>query len=291
MATTVTRPSLTDNVTLWDAGGVNDYVYDVIDDVLANNLVLGGTLQVDGGTVTLTTLSALSTRVRLIGAGETSAPADGGTKTATLLISDTGGGAGNGGAIELGAGVGTYAQAHFAAIKALLEDGAGNTAGALAFYTRAATVDSSLTERMRVTPQAVAVTGPFSATGVISVADGSVSAPALAFASDANTGFYRVGAEQIGVAADGVLVLQIEAAASGQSKVTLPNVTGGGAAGANLIIGRNTANPAPAVITLFDKDGTARYLWVDSTGDLRVGTTYPNSVTGDTIGTVVGTQS
>lgn len=36
--------------------------------------------------------------------------------------------------------------------------------------------------------------------------DGSVSAPALAFSSDPNTGIYRPGADQLGVAAGGVLV-------------------------------------------------------------------------------------
>lgn len=41
-------------------------------------------------------------------------------------------------------------------------------------------------------------------------------------------------------------------------------------------------------LVLYDHNGNARYLWIDSTGDLRTNTTAPAN---DTAGTVVGTQS
>lgn len=44
-----------------------------------------------------------------------------------------------------------------------------------------------------------------------SIADGSVSAPGLAFASDANTGLYRIGADNLGIAAGGTKLEDIKA--------------------------------------------------------------------------------
>jgi len=40
--------------------------------------------------------------------------------------------------------------------------------------------------------------------------DGTVSAPGLAFSADTNTGFYRIGADQLGVAAGGGEVIRVE---------------------------------------------------------------------------------
>lgn len=58
----------------------------------------------------------------------------------------------------------------------------------------------------------VGVTGTFSATGVTSVADGTVSLPGLAFTSDPNSGVYRIGADNIGVAVNGAKVLDVSTA-------------------------------------------------------------------------------
>lgn len=44
-------------------------------------------------------------------------------------------------------------------------------------------------------------------------------------------------------------------------------------------------------VTLKNAAGTSYYVWVDSTGDVRVGTTAPTDSTESTTGTVVGTQS
>jgi len=63
----------------------------------------------------------------------------------TLYVRDGSGGAGNGGAVMFGA-----TQGAWAAIKSLLTDGSNNTLGALAFSTRNASADTTLTERMRI---------------------------------------------------------------------------------------------------------------------------------------------
>lgn len=50
-------------------------------------------------------------------------------------------------------------------------------------------------------------------TGVAGIANGTVSAPSLAFTSDTNTGLYRIGADNYGLAAGGVLGLSATATA------------------------------------------------------------------------------
>lgn len=66
----------------------------------------------------------------------------GGAKGGAISLMDTGAGAGNGGAVELGAGGGSW---RFAAIKGYLTNGGGNSQGAIAFFTRAAAADATLT--------------------------------------------------------------------------------------------------------------------------------------------------
>jgi hypothetical protein len=65
--------------------------------------------------------------------------------------------------------------------------------------------------------------------------------------------------------------------------------------GNTVYIGRNTdaTYPAAGHLTLVANNGTAYYLWVDTTGDLRIHTNPPSNLTGvtDTGGTVVGTQT
>jgi hypothetical protein len=89
-------------------------------------------------------------RVTVVGVGETGGVSDSGNKQAAIRISSTAGGGNDGGQIEFGAGFGSYTQSYFSAIKGLLTNAAGNTLGNLAFYTRNATGDTALTERMRI---------------------------------------------------------------------------------------------------------------------------------------------
>lgn len=50
-------------------------------------------------------------------------------------------------------------------------------------------------------------------------------------------------------------------------------------------------NSHPGTVSLHEVDGTKHYLWVDTGGNLRIGTSSPTYTTSDSIGTVVGTQS
>ncbi len=61
------------------------------------------------------------------------------------------------------------------------------------------------------------------------LADGAVGAPALSFATDTNTGLYSIGADQLGVATNGVLRLTVSTTAI---TATIPLVAAVGAVGA-----------------------------------------------------------
>jgi len=65
--------------------------------------------------------------------------------------------------------------------------------------------------------------------------------------------------------------------------------------GRRVLVGRNTSgNGAAGVVSLVGKGGTAYFLWVDATGDLRIHTAAPTedgSTVSDTAGSIVGTQS
>lgn len=56
--------------------------------------------------------------------------------------------------------------------------------------------------------------------------------------------------------------------------------------------GRNTSGTgAPGIIEFVDKTGISWFLWVDTTGDLRIGNSPPAESFTDIAGTVVGTQT
>jgi hypothetical protein len=55
----------------------------------------------------------------------------------------------------------------------------------------------------------VGVTGTLSATGVASHADGAVGTPGINFTSDPDSGMYRIGANNLGVAVNGAKVLDV----------------------------------------------------------------------------------
>lgn len=53
------------------------------------------------------------------------------------------------------------------------------------------------------------VTGTLSVSGVTTVADGTVSAPGVSFSGDANTGIYRIGANNLAIAADATKIVDV----------------------------------------------------------------------------------
>jgi hypothetical protein len=79
---------------------------------------------------------------------ETAALTDAGNKGGSIYLRASAVGVGTGGAVLFGTTFGNGTP--FAAIKGLVQDGANNTRGHLAFSTRNATTDTALTERLRI---------------------------------------------------------------------------------------------------------------------------------------------
>lgn len=130
----------------------------------------------------------------------------------------------------------------------------------------------------------------------VPLADGSTSSPSLTFSSDADTGLWWSAPSSVpkmSASVGGWEVARLEMA-NGLQKPVVRIVGNGNSTdhSPRLHVERQSGGgTAPGSIALEAKNGTVYYLWVDTTGDLRVGTTEPNITNGDTVGTVVGTQS
>jgi hypothetical protein len=117
---------------------------------IRTNSVTRMILDTSGNVGVGTGASTITDRFTVVGVGEAGGISDAGGKDAAIRVASTDGNANSGGQIEFGSGYGSYAQSYFAGIKGLLNNGSGNSTGNLAFYTRNAVADTSLTERMRI---------------------------------------------------------------------------------------------------------------------------------------------
>jgi len=167
-----------------------------------NSSLLIGQISGTGGTVALYTATAERMRITatgevgvgtttpvaqlgVVGAGQTTAAMSTSSSLGgTLYVRDSGAAAGSGGAVMFGA-----SQGAFAAIKGLLGDGANNTIGALAFSTRNATTDATLTERLRITNAGNVGIGTSSPATRLHVAD-NTSAGVIQLGGTSTTGYY-----------------------------------------------------------------------------------------------------
>lgn len=135
--------------------------------------------------------------------------------------------------------------------------------------------------------------GTITGAGVISMANGSVSAPPYSFTSDLNTGIYRIGSDNLGIATGGVKRIDIDSggimiqeaagsvgADSGLIAMFSPAYNGFMRAG---FININCGADADR-IALFLTDGTDTntYIWIDNTGAPRWKTSAPTSNTDGT---------
>ncbi|MBK8129428.1 MAG: hypothetical protein IPK53_11115 [bacterium] len=79
--------------------------------------------------------------------------------------------------------------------------------------------------------------------------------------------------------------------ASNSNEIVLASYDNASSIGPYVAIGRNNnaSTPAPGFLQLIDKGAANRYIWPDSSGNLRINTSAPTST--DTGGTVVGTQT
>jgi len=72
-------------------------------------------------------------------------------------------------------------------------------------------------------------------------------------------------------------------------KFKLPIQDAGGNPMGVRVVGEGTSDVA--TVFVFEVQGTSYYMWIDATGDLRVGTTEPTAGSLTGTGTVVGSQS
>lgn len=134
-------------------------------------------------------------------------------------------------------------------------------------------------------------------TPLIYIQDGSAAAPSLAFTSKPDDGFYLVtGANNgPGVSRNGVLHTSFKKTSTSEPQVEIHHGSfGTGArAGCSVRIGRNdSGNGAAAYLDLMDKNSVDRYIWVDASGNVRIGSPpTEDGSNSDTGGTVVGTQT
>jgi hypothetical protein len=88
------------------------------------------------------------------------------------------------------------------------------------------------------------------------VSDGSVGTPSIGFTSDTNTGFYRIGADNLGLSLGGALACDWSTTA-----VTITSTDAGAATGPLLKLYRNSASPAASDIL-----GAVQFLGQDDGG-------------------------
>jgi hypothetical protein len=147
------------------------------------------------------------------GAGQTTANlTDAGDRSGLLFVSNEAAGAGAGGGIVFGNAQSRAANAvGFAAIKGLLGDGSGNTAGNLAFSVRTSSADTALDEKMRILADGgvlIGMTSPVSTSGRHLDVAGAISAQWGGDSGNPNGGFKIDGASALyRSAADGHLYL------------------------------------------------------------------------------------
>lgn len=282
-ATTITRESMTDNVTVWNVTRIGSAIYDKIDAVLGANITFGGLVSSEGfGSHTFsaggTGANTLTLRNTTSGTGNYSGLLVGNNSTASL------------GALFGFSSAYTSAGSYYASGVTVESTGAGglqlnasNASGPIRIF-------SGNTQRYAIDSAGVHTYLNSSVT-LIPMADGTAAAPSISFASDTNTGIARTAADTGVLAAGGAAMLQWEDAGGGLARVTVKGYTGAASPGLRVERGTSSGFEAPGSLQLTDKDGVLYYLWVDTTGDLRISTTAVTGVTGDTIGTVVGTQA
>lgn len=128
--------------------------------------------------------------------------------------------------------------------------------------------------------------------GGVHLANGTVAAPSLAFINEPTSGFYW---DNLSSGGFNVAVGSAKAARFSQAGIEVPAEARGtgGVAGKAVVIGRNSSGSgAPGQIALEYRNGAgSAFIWGDTSGVMRVGTSAVTEVGGDTGGTVIGTQT
>lgn len=132
----------------------------------------------------------------------------------------------------------------------------------------------------------------FNSTGQGLFSNGALSTPGIAFINEPTSGFYWSNLELGGF---NVAVGSTKVGRFSQNGYEIPAIARGtgGIPGGAVIVGRNTSgNGAPGQIALEAKNGAgSAFIFTDTTGVIRVATSYVTEFSGDLVGTIVGTQT
>ncbi len=119
-------------------------------------------------------------------------------------------------------------------------------------------------------------------------------APSIVFSTDLTTGFTPITRGVAMVSNSAAVASLIGFGATEGNALLLDSAAVGTGLnyGGYVEIGRNSSGSgAPGSLRMRDRTGVAQVIWVDSTGVARVSTATPSESSGDTGGTIIGTQT
>lgn len=133
----------------------------------------------------------------------------------------------------------------------------------------------------------ISLTGAVSSAGVVQLANGTAAAPSVTFASDPDTGLYRIGANQLGIALNGTKVIDI---ASGAVAITSSVATPGAGVGALQIDAASLTSGNGAALQINVNGLTSsNAIRVNSTSTaFNGGSLFTAYATGNTVGSKYG---
>ena len=147
-----------------------------------------------------------------------------------------------------------------------VEDGGSRWSGA--------NIETVLAE---VDDESLKIDGTHTMTGALKLADGSASSPSLSFGSDADTGIYRIGADDIGMALGGAEIIRLQSASGA---TPLARVMGSGDAELRIDASQDPTNNSDSILSFHERtvargkiywDGSANdFVWSSTAGDISI---------------------
>lgn len=124
---------------------------------------------------------------------------------------------------------------------------------------------------------ALKLDGTTTMTGAVQLADGSAANPSLTFGTDTDTGMYRIGADDIGIALGGEEIIRLQSA-SGVTPLT--RIMGSGDAELRIDASQDPTNNSDSILSFYERtvnrgaiywDGSANdFVWSSTAGDISI---------------------
>ena len=124
---------------------------------------------------------------------------------------------------------------------------------------------------------ALKLDGTSTMTGAVQLADGSAATPSLTFGTDTDTGMYRIGADDIGIALGGEEIIRLQ---SSSGATPLTRVMGSGDAELRIDASQDPTNNSDSILSFYERtvnrgaiywDGSANdFVWSSTAGDISI---------------------